>query len=503
VSPLVLLLALLLPVQTEKCTVSGAVTDSVTSEPLTKVELRLEPLDRKANHVAVTRSDAKGAFSLIDLEPGAYRLWATRSGYFESSYGARRADADGSILRLEPGQSLAALTVKLTPASVISGTVRDSDGEPIEDAHVVLARLHSEHGRQRIRADDSTNTDDRGQYRFRGLAGGTYFIGVEPQSAGWDRVDHSATGAAETSVPTLYPGVTDVLAAAPIALAAGKRMEGMDVTLVRSRVFTVRGRVLNAPGAARTTVTLSDSRNAAMRDHGLRSTTRDAAGNFEFRNVPPGAYRLTASQDALRGDVSIVVAASDLDGLRVPLTPGADVKLHVSAPEEVQPKVIALQFLLTTDGRSGFGPFPVGPDPTTAHNVPPDHYEVQLDRIPPGLYLKSATAGQTDVLADGLTIGGPGLVTIDATLANDGATLNGSVPPAATVLLVPARRSRSDLYRTASADQNGHYEFNAVAPGDYKIYAYLDAEPDLDNDKLGEKLTLDPKSKTKHDLTLP
>src|ERR1022692_3315711 len=256
----VLILAMFLPLQNQplvKCSLSGTVVNSVTGEPLNKVDLRLEPLNRQATHVAVTKSDGEGRFALVDLDPGSYRLIGSRSGYFEMSYGARRPDSDGSVVRLESGQFLRpirncsvvrlesgqfliGLNFKLTPSAVISGTVRDSDGEPLEGAHVILANLTHRYGRPQVEGCDSTDTDDRGEYRFRGLAAGKYYIGVEPKSHGWDRVDHSVSaGPLETSVPTVYPGVSDIGTATPIEVSAGSRVTGIDVTLLRSRVFRV------------------------------------------------------------------------------------------------------------------------------------------------------------------------------------------------------------------------------------------------------------------------
>ena len=75
-SPL-LILALFLPWQSQpspKCSLSGTVVNSVTGDLLNKVDLRLEPLDRQATHVAVTRSDGEGRFALVDLDPGSYPL---------------------------------------------------------------------------------------------------------------------------------------------------------------------------------------------------------------------------------------------------------------------------------------------------------------------------------------------------------------------------------------------------------------------------------------------
>jgi hypothetical protein len=56
----------------------------------------------------------------------------------------------------------------------------------------------------------------------------------------------------------------------------------------------------------------------------------------------------------------------------------------------------------------------------------------------------------------------------------------------AQVVLVPERqRDRTDLYRSAAADNNGRFLFRSLPPGDYRVfswealesYAYFDPEP--------------------------
>jgi protocatechuate 3,4-dioxygenase beta subunit len=203
-----LVFALFLPFQavpSERCSLSGTVVDSVTGEPLNKVKLELEPIDHQVTHTAVTRSDAKGRFAMVDPDPGRYHLRGSRNGYLETSYGARRPSGEGAVLKFEAGQAAQDLTLKMNPSAVIAGTVRDSDGEPLEDAAVTLAQFTYSYGRPRIEGYDSTRTDDRGEYRFRGLAGGKYYLGVEAESHGWGLVDHSADGGpAEMSVPTRH-----------------------------------------------------------------------------------------------------------------------------------------------------------------------------------------------------------------------------------------------------------------------------------------------------------
>ena len=77
---------------------------------------------------------------MVNLAPGQYRLKGHRNGYLDAYYGARRPGRGGTVIVLEAGQELKDLQVKLAPFGVISGTVRDTDGEPMSGAEVVLYR---------------------------------------------------------------------------------------------------------------------------------------------------------------------------------------------------------------------------------------------------------------------------------------------------------------------------------------------------------------------------
>ena len=111
----------------EKCFLSGTVVNAITGEPLNKVDLALEPVSGRPRVASVTVTDNEGRFAMIDLDPGSYHLTGRRNGYLDTAYGARRPEGDGAILRLEAGQSLPDLKLKLIPFGVIAGVIRDSD----------------------------------------------------------------------------------------------------------------------------------------------------------------------------------------------------------------------------------------------------------------------------------------------------------------------------------------------------------------------------------------
>jgi hypothetical protein len=77
------------------------------------------------------------------------------------------------------------------------------------------------------------------------------------------------------------------------------------------------------------------------------------------------------------------------------------------------------------------------------------------------------------------------------------------------ILLAPDRRSRADLFKSTTSDQNGRYEFAAIALGNYKLFAWEDVEPEAwedsgfpDYEKPGEKVVLDPGARASIDRHL-
>jgi hypothetical protein len=494
----------------DRCTVSGTVVDSVTEKPLGKVDIALIPTDRGAHDTAATKTDAEGRFTLVDLDPGSYRLYGSRTGYRITTYGTRRPDSDGAILRLDPGQTLDGLKFKIIPGAVLSGRVVDPDGDPVGNAHVTLNKREGRHGRSQIQGSVAIEADDQGVFRFSGLSADRYYLLAEDRSS--DRntyVDHSPRTARplEALIPTLYPGAPDLASAAPLDLRPGERREGLEIRLLRTRVFRVRGRVVNSR-AGNVTVRLRPIAIEFLHDTNLQAHAREGSGEFEFRNVAPGAYWLQLGYSTTR----IEVGFADLEGLRVDMGQPAEVRIAVTAEGSDPPPSLAVTLFITTDGRNG-AMFETEADGRATRTLNPGVFDVEVFRGLMGYYVKSMRSGERDVLADRLDVPPSGSIPLDIVLAADGGKVEGGVgePLAgATVVLVPEVRTRVDRYQTAPTDQYGRFTFTAVPPGAYKAFAWDDVKEDdwFDPDFLklyesqGVELKVEPRATKSLDLKI-
>jgi uncharacterized surface anchored protein len=101
--------------------------------------------------------------------------------------------------------------------------------------------------------------------------------------------------------------------------------------------------------------------------------------------------------------------------------------------------------------------------------------------LPEGYYLKSVRSGGADVLASGFEAAG-GAAVFDVLISPNAGSVEGAVMDprsqklfvGATVVLVPEAKDRTDLYRNAISDQEGHFRFKSLRPGEYRLFAWED-----------------------------
>jgi protocatechuate 3,4-dioxygenase beta subunit len=504
---------------------------SLNGEAVRKANVRLQGAPTQPGQLPGTYSestDNEGKFVFEDVAPGRYMLSAEKAGFVPTRYGARSNTSPGTQLNLTAGMELKGLAVKLTPQGVIAGKVLDQDGDPVAGAQVQVMRYTYQRGRKQLQPTGAGQTNDLGEYRIGNLAPGRYYLSATDRRGGLiltpDRAGR-AGGGQVGNIATYYPNGTDASNAAPVEVAAGGEMRGIDIRLLQAQVYTVRGKAADASGAPTQALVAfarkEDSGNlaTALNGGGLNQLRPD--GTFEFRNIIPGTYVLQLLQVIaapggtpanVTGRIEVTVADKNIDGLVLPLIAGpeitgtvtlegGDVTALLKPAQNPSGGAAAgnagfagpIRFMVTlqeTEGASINTPnAQVKEDGTFKFNaVGTSKYLLNAISLPQGTYLKSARFGGQDVTRAPIdTTSGSG-GTLELLLSSKAADVAGSVQSdkgealaGVIVTMWPKTPDASPTggARQANTDQSGGFRFQGLAPGDYYVAAWEELEPGL------------------------
>jgi hypothetical protein len=462
-------------------------------------------------------TDSEGKFQALDLAPGLYTVSATLPG-FVTPPDAAVDSGETKFYRL--GDSV---NISLIKGGVITGTVRDANGEPVVAVAVRAIRMRDPNGRQLPRAfaySQPWMTDDRGIYRLFGLQPGTYVV-----RAGGGLDFSGVPNAYDGDAPTFFPSSTRDTAT-EVQVRSGEEATGTDIRYRGERGRSISGIVSGVTDANLRyglSVTLAQASSGAYES----TTTVQPGGKpiFSFNGVGDGEYELTAQQGLGGGDNAfspprrVTVKGSDVTGIELPLTPLASIAGRAfleAPPEETCVDKRGATFLETLisarrdekipsleAARAPFflvsGSVPDDQGKFTIHNMqtgtyrltvrlPSDAWYVRSMTLPPApvarptgaqskpAETKSAQAASVIMLKTGDRITN---VTID--IAQDAANLRGRVvastegaalPANLKVYLVPQERERAEdvlRYSEASIESDGSFALANLAPGRYFI----------------------------------
>jgi hypothetical protein len=439
-------------------------------------------------HVRPAVTDAEGRFVFENVPPGNYSLEAEHQGLMESKYGE---DAGAPVeLRLVAGQSLSDLTIKLMPPAVISGRVRDEDGDPWPHAHINIFRSVWADGKRQLQGFDNAEVDDAGEFRAGHLPAGRYYLSAEPD-AFWERRNRVAY--ASQLQTTWYPSSLDPSSATPLAARAGQELTGAEIPMRRSSVYRIRRKVSGLQG-----VPVLPGPSPYMTPRLEVSSTREGRnskggflkqdGSFEVEGIAPGTWQIRIEQ-GVRPVMALGVATVQIDDHDV-----EGVSLTVHAPHPLkgvirvdgEDKALPAGLSLWLDDRDG--PWDVFTTPQRDgsfdfENVSSGRYRVHLEGEASGrYYVKLLRYGAIESTDTAFAVSADG-DTIELTLSARGARVSGMVErngagglaTPQVVLLPDTFDTELQLYDThlSVLDQSGAFTVKeAVRPGAYTLYAF-------------------------------
>jgi hypothetical protein len=501
----------------------GVVLSVATNLPIPRAHVVFSSAsDNNATPIATDTLD-DGTFVFPIMAVGNFRLSATRNGYVPV-----RLAVD-----LSNGQPATNVRMLMISAGSISGRVVDNHGDPVDHAQVQALKSTYTGGRRVFAAAQIALTNDLGEYRLFGLPPDNYIISATisdldstsnaglAQGASADN-NYSATGnmallmggvsitpgisprvtrriqedgqsVDEATLPVYYPATTDPRSAAPIHLSGGANLSGVDLAVARALVHRVRGRVIDESGSAASAKLSLISRDGLVSEVGPLTATADrTTGAFEIIGAAPGMYFVIADAGTYSARVPVDIATSDIHDLTVTIAKGFGISGHVNM--DGSSGNIA-EVRLTADPQLPGMPkavsSAVGSDGTfELDGVPTGDYQLGAIWLPPSTgdsgppYVKSIRMGSIDVLG-GLRINSQPVVPLEIVMGSKTGNLSGTVitrnsQPGSIVTVVavpePEYRRRIGLFRSVAPDSSGRFYLPNLRPGDYKLFAWENAE---------------------------
>lgn len=483
---------------TQQCSVTGYVTNMFSSIAVKKANVWLHPIGdaetsqlanistsglglsaTNAQYSAVSQND--GTFCFLKVKPGRYTLSGSKSGFLDTSYGAKSNTESGKVVIVGP-QPLEKLNLALIPHSVLSGKVMDEDNEQVNGASVKLLMRMWVGGRFRNVPVRGAQTNDLGEFRVSNIAPGTYYVVVQPSVAN----STTETGS-RRNLRTFHPGVTTASSATPMVFQPGEEKAGVNITLVAGQTHHVRGGVVGLSPTDRGTISLQPDDEEQI-FIGAGGSNYKPNGTFDFANVNPGSYVLTYIQ--MSGETAkgarrfITVGDYDVNNivlsLATPTTISGRIKIEGTSSEGSKPDLQKLQVMLTTADAL------IGPNAKATiladgsfviRDIVPGRYLVK-SQAPAGAYLKSIRYGQTNVTHQELDLTEGGAGEMEITHRYGLANVSGSIEQqgrevtSARVALIPTASDpggRGVIF--GNADTSNAFAIKNIPPGRYRAHA--------------------------------
>lgn len=493
---------MLLPRLAGAASIQGTVVEHISSRPLAWAEVKLTVIGAQgtAGSEIKTRANSMGQFLFSRLSVGAYILSASRTGFAELHYGQKTWKAAGAPIVLAEPDSHCVADLRLRRLGAISGMVWDENQVGLAEQDVVVYEAT-----RPPKMAAKAKTDDRGVYRVGGLEPGRYYV----------RTRGSVLDEGLGALPTFFKDVVPVEEARTVDADLDQQTDDVNIQPAFGRLFRVTGQVLAPSRSGAITVEL-------MSDMGPVAGSVDSGGHFDFDQLAPGIYEMTATADApgrdkLGGYMKLQID-KDMEGMRLPLTRQPDflIEFEEKHGQPVDPKSVVVR----ARRKSLAGEGPARRVQPQEDPVPPGTWEIAV--VPPSDMYAARISGDHGDLESRAVNGWqeffmpPGAhVRVKVELSSAIAALHGRVmasmdQPAggAPVFLEPVELAAGAgliALRTTRADLQGRYRFSGLPPGRYHVMSSFDFErPSTEEMEAAhaDEVSLKEASDNNHDLRL-
>jgi hypothetical protein len=454
-------------------------------------------------------TDAQGQFTFEHLPAGFYRLSARperyQAQYVMGAFGQSRPDTPGPPFQLADGQVLSGATIVMPRGGVVTGRVTDDEGEPM--ARVTVSTMFFAPGATVPARTVGAQTDDLGRYRIFGLAPGDYLVFADIRNNTVVNAGEDAEADATGFMTTYFPGVPSESEGERVQVRSGAETSGIDFRLLRGRLYTVSGTVLNSQGQPAFRANLMVTRKTERPGPNVvNGSSTDPQGRFTLRPLPAGDYALTIRPRISPRETMIV------NGRQAPDTSEfASVDLHVDS--DITDLVITTRPTLSIAGRivfaeglppappgtadplrnirvtaaaalgTVFAPpstVPVAPDLTFTLNGLSSAVVIRVNGLPPNFVVRQVLVGTEDITDRGHEFVDRDSGQLQVVVTSRVAGLEGTVADSAgkpavdsmvLLLLEPENGRHAALYRSGIVDPTGRFRMAGLRSGQFLVVA--------------------------------
>src|ERR1017187_5388922 len=450
----------------------GRVVEDSSGNPLASAELKFHKAGMR-ELAADLETDRDGRFRAPGLAAGEYTVDAAKANYIAATFRLKIPAAP--------------LLVRLVRYGVIGGQVRYTEGRPVEGRVMApggrtigsarIAVLVKQSGSEELRAVRQVALEEGGRYRIFDLPPGQYALGL------W------YSGLSVGSGVQLHP---DNVHPRFFTISGGEDYRDIDFLVAPGAAYSVSGKIdLPKPNSS-FSLALSLPEQPALP---IAQTLTAPDGSFGFEKIPSGTYdlfvagpvggyggfdsSLAQGSDPLFGRARVQVVGQNVEGIGVPLSGGKSVEviLHTQGPGPVpqgcpQSAAVSLQLLepwgilANYTVQAGFA------KAQSVRNLPPARYSVTASGLGGGCYQVNRPVA--DLSGDATNA-----VAVEGAPAGSirGVLRAGSAPAKDfAVVLLDAEATDGTPAQLAFADEQGHFAFDGLRPGRYRMAAQPAAE---------------------------
>ncbi len=305
--------------------ISGKVVSEI-GQPLANASVWVRPATPQGLPVTTTTTNRDGVFKFSGLDRGSYTVNAAMPAYLP-----RSAESNPAVLTASDS-----VTLVLIKGGVVTGTVTNSKGEPVEAIAIRVEMVIDEAGRKTSAISHEGVTDDRGIYRVYGLPSGTYIVAAD----GANNYSPTGVNAFSINMPTYAPSSSRD-EADEISVRVGEETSSVDIRYRGERGSTISGFVRGIrTGDRGYSITLTSLAERGPRRH---TSFQDPNGEFALEGISDGDYLLFANaywNDRDRGvseSMVLSVRGADIEGIELAPTALASISGTVVYRELKEP----------------------------------------------------------------------------------------------------------------------------------------------------------------------